>query len=645
MTRLFRVIVLALALCLAAPLSFAAARPVAQGGGTDYDGNGVTDARDLVAFVSRWVVDAGLSSTPTPAATATAQPSVTATAAPVATSTRTATAVPATATRTSTPQPATAQRMIVVVLENRALTTVQAHPYFQSLAARGRLLTDYRTISNPSQPNYVAMNFGDTMGVVDNSVVDIPGRNIVDLLEEAGVSWKTYHEHYPGNCWPGYRIGGVSGIAYARKHNAFISADTVRNNADRCAKIVDHLAFEADVAAGTVPRYSVFVPDKDNSSHDTSVEFAAAWLQGWLEPKLANPSLADVLWVVTWDEAEIDGPIPISTILIGPGITPGSVDGATYSHYSLLRTTQAFFGLGSLGRNDVTAPLIPLGGGALPTATATQVAPTVTATPSRTPTFLPVITNTATRTATRTPTPTVTRTPTRTPTVTRTPGGPVAFEDGSTIIDDFNRADSSTLGSPWVLDAYGEGFVLNPRIASNQVRPESAGNLYSSAYYNVTYTGNKKGHLTLSALPETNRYAIVGWMWNPGAGTADGYYVEYRTGTGLRVWKFTDSVSAQIGSTVSWTATAGDKIGIRIDEIGGNVEAWTFSGGSWTQQAVIAEGSYSGPAYPTIYIRGASTIVDDFAAWSEAIAGQPVAVRSAHIPGMKRGFGGQHGIR
>lgn len=65
----------------------------------------------------------------------------------------------------------------MIVLENRSKADVQANPYFASLAARGKLLSNYVTIANPSQPNYVALNFGDTMGVTSNGVVDIPGRN------------------------------------------------------------------------------------------------------------------------------------------------------------------------------------------------------------------------------------------------------------------------------------------------------------------------------------------------------------------------------------------------------------------------------------------------------------------------------------
>ncbi len=609
MTRKLHALIMALALALSG-----VSPAMAQSGGTDYDGNGVTDARDLVSFVARWVIDAGLSVTPT------AVPP-TATAAPSSTATRTATPVPATVTRTSTPQPVTAQRMIVVVLENRNLTDVQVEPYFASLAARGRLLTNYLTIANPSQPNYVAMNFGDTMGVTDNSPVDIPGRNIVDLLEEAGVSWRTYHEDYPGNCSPVERAGGASGIDYARKHNAFISSDTVRNNADRCAKIVDALAFEADIAAGTVPRYSVFVPDKDNSSHDTSIPFAAAWLQGWLEPKLANPSLADVLWVITWDEGEDNGSVPISTILIGPGITPGTTDGAAYTHYSLLRTTQQFFGLGSLGRNDATAPLIPLGGAPVATGTPSSV-PTVTATPTRTPTFLPVITNTATRTATatrtptRTLTPTVTRTPTRTPTVTRTPGGPVAFGDVS-VIDTFTGADGA-LPASWTTDAVNDAANA-PRIASNQIAGESGGNYSSARRNDVSYSGDKQAYITISALPEASRYVEIGFVYNPGA-SADAYSVEYRTGTGVRLARYDNTVETILGAAVAWSPSAGDKLGIRVDETNGVIEAWTYSGGSWSQLFTRTDSTYTGTGYPFVYIRGTSTRGDDFAAGPETVA-------------------------
>jgi hypothetical protein len=74
-----------------------------------------------------------------------------------------------------------------------------------------------------------------------------------------------------------------------------------------------------------------------------------------------------------------------------------------------------------------------------PTSTRTRT-PTRTATSTRTSTP----TRTSTRTPTVTPTSTVSPTPTLTPTPTSTPGG-----GGGSFSDDFNRADSTDLGSSW----------------------------------------------------------------------------------------------------------------------------------------------------------------------------------------------------
>lgn len=608
MTRSLRQLLVAgaLALSVAAAAVTAAAAPLAQPGRTDYDGNGVTDARDLVAFVSQWVVDAGLSATPTatPVAstvTVTASTTPSPTAAPPATLTAAATAT-ATPVPSSTPQPPLARRMVVVVLENRNLADVQAHPYFASLAARGKLLTNYLTIANPSQPNYVALNFGDTMGVVDNALVDIPGRNIVDLLEEAGVSWRTYHEGYPGGCYAGYYPPGNT--LYARKHNAFISANSVQNNAGRCAKIVDGNAFDADVASGTLPRYSLYVPDENNSSHDTSIAYAAAWLEGWLGPKLTNPTLSDVIWVITWDEGEDWGNVPISTILIGPGIPPGTTDAALYNHYSLLRTTQQLFGLGSLNRNDAAAPAIPLGDGPSPASTPT---------PSALPTYLPLVTNTPAQS----PTSTVTNTPTRTPTptATKTPGGtPMAFGDVP-VVETFTQADGA-LPAGWTTDAAFDGAAA-PRVVSNQAACASGGG-YSSAWRNVvSMLGNKQAYMTIPTLPESPRYAGLGFVYGPGSSSVDGYHVEYRVGRGIIVYRFDNTIFTQLGVDIAWTPSAGNKLGIRINEKAGIIEAWTHNGTSWSQAGTRSDSTYTGAAYPEFYIRGNNTRIDDFAAGSE----------------------------
>jgi hypothetical protein len=605
MTRSLRRLLAAGALAISTAVASvtAVAAPLAQPGRTDYDGNGVTDSRDLVAFVAQWVVDAGLSVTPTP---------VVASATP--------TAVPS-ATRTTTPQPAGAQRIVVVVLENRNLTDVQAEPYFAGLAARGRLLTNYLTIANPSQPNYVALNFGDTMGIVDNGVYDIPGRNIVDQLEDAGVSWRTYHEQYPGGCYAGYYPPNSE--LYARKHNAFISADSVRTNSARCAKIVDGLAFETDVASGTLPRYSVYVPNSDNNSHDTTIAYAANWLSGWLEPKLANPSLADVLWVITWDEGEANGPVPISTILIGPGIAPGTTDATQYTHYSLLRTVQQFFGLGTLGRNDAAAALIPLGGGAPSTATATAIpsAPTVTRTPTRTPTFLPVITNTVTRTPTRTPT--RTRTPAVTRTPTRTPGGSMAFPT-TAVYDDLNRADGA-IGANYTTDVFAFGGA-GLQIASNQLA--GAASSRNGWRNTASHTGIVENYADITGVPTGSGYIEVGLAFGPGASSADAYSVDYEAGSGFTIYRVTNGAYTQLGSyNNTYTPTTSDKMGIRHNDSTGLIELFLYRSGAWDSSAFMSatDTTHSGAKVLYYYISGVGTAIDNLGGGTEVGASAPVS--------------------
>lgn len=57
---------------------------------------------------------------------------------------------------------------------------------------------------NPAlQPNYVAMIGGATDGVTTDGVYNLAQANIVDQFEAWGISWKTYQENYPGNCFTG----------------------------------------------------------------------------------------------------------------------------------------------------------------------------------------------------------------------------------------------------------------------------------------------------------------------------------------------------------------------------------------------------------------------------------------------------------
>jgi len=214
-------------------------------------------------------------------------------------------------------------------------------------------LTNYYALVNPSQPNYIALLAGDLLGVSKDSVYNLAGENLVDLMEAKNVSWKSYQENYPGNC---FADEGTSDGLYKRKHNPFISFDNIRNNPQRCSKIVNSDELQQDLDAGTLPQFSFYTPNMNNNGHDTSVTYAAKWLTETFLPKYLAPfnNTGNSLLVITFDEG-VKGDNQIYTLLIGDMIPQGHIDSTRYDHYSLLRMIEDNYELGSLNRNDKNA--------------------------------------------------------------------------------------------------------------------------------------------------------------------------------------------------------------------------------------------------------------------------------------------------
>ena len=250
-------------------------------------------------------------------------------------------------------------RVFVVVFENKDRSEVLKVPYFAELARRGEQLPGFVAEAHPSQPNYLAMVGGDTF-VRGDEPRDIAAGNLADLLEGAGMSWTAYEEGLPEPCFTGKAAGNSKVGRYTRAHNPFVSFDDIRTNPERCARIVGGDRLDADIAAGTLPTFAFYAPNKNHDAHDKPLGDAARWFRGFLEPKLADPRFMDgTLVVVTFDESgdKSDDPktSPIYTVLLGSMITPGASDPARYDHYSVLRTIEDTLGLGTLGRHDQTA--------------------------------------------------------------------------------------------------------------------------------------------------------------------------------------------------------------------------------------------------------------------------------------------------
>ena len=234
-------------------------------------------------------------------------------------------------------------KVMIVILENANYVDALAQPFLGDVAKSGALLSEFHAEARPSLPNYIALTAGTMAGVTSNGPVNLDLRHIGDLLEAKGKTWKVYAEAYPGRCFLGDRSGD-----YVRKHVPFLSFTNIQNDPFRCANIVEAAVLTSD-ATGDLPDYSLYIPDQKNDGHDTGPAFADRWLAKAFGPLLKNSAfMKGLLFVVTFDEANNSDPTNrVFTALIGDSVLSGSVCKTAYNHYSLLRTIEDGFRLGS----------------------------------------------------------------------------------------------------------------------------------------------------------------------------------------------------------------------------------------------------------------------------------------------------------
>jgi Phosphoesterase family len=113
-------------------------------------------------------------------------------------------AIPAIMAFTSVTSAATTfSNMLFIILENTDYSSAIADPNLKSFASSGVLFSNWDAIGHPSQPNYIAITSGSTNGVTSDSTITINVKNVADLLEAKGLTWKDYQENWPGNCFTG----------------------------------------------------------------------------------------------------------------------------------------------------------------------------------------------------------------------------------------------------------------------------------------------------------------------------------------------------------------------------------------------------------------------------------------------------------
>lgn len=247
------------------------------------------------------------------------------------------------------------KKVVWIIFENTNYSKALGQPYFKKLTQNGALFTNLSAEVHPSQGNYIAMIAGSKLGVNNDNILDLKETQVGDLLEKAGLRWKAYAEDYPGNCF----LGKSSGLYY-RKHVPFLSFASITKNSAKCLNIEEANNFFSDYNKGSLPEFSMYIPNIKNDGHDTNIDFAG----NWLEKKfgsilLPSTRLGDVLFVVTFDESSLLSPKnQIFTVLIGANIKAGSQNDQPLNHPALLKMIEDEFEIGDLGREDASAPAI-----------------------------------------------------------------------------------------------------------------------------------------------------------------------------------------------------------------------------------------------------------------------------------------------
>ena len=272
----------------------------------------------------------------------------------------------------------TPAKLVIVVEENHAYSQIigaASAPYINALAAGGALFTQSYGTTHPSQPNYLALFAGSTLGVTTNNVYPhsqftAPNLGAKLLASSRGYTFGGYSETMPSVGYDGATFG-VAPATYQRKHNPWVNWQDATvplppNKLPPSVNMPFDGYFPADYAA--LPTVSIVVPNQLHDMHDGTVAQGDAWLQANLAGYTAWCRTHNGLLIVTFDEDDSSDNNRVATIFYGPMVAPGQY-GETVTHARLLRTIEDMFGLPYSAGTLTTTPIVDVWMPCVPTVT------------------------------------------------------------------------------------------------------------------------------------------------------------------------------------------------------------------------------------------------------------------------------------
>ena len=202
--------------------------------------------------------------------------------------------------------------VVVVVMENHDYNQIIGNAeaqYINALASGGALLTNYRALVHPSQPNYFPLYAGDTFGVTDDDHHTESDPTIATILQDAGKTFTGYVEHpnssYDHNPWESF----PEGAAVEKDFNLFPTGNYA-----------------------ALPSVAFVTPNTLHDMHNGTIQQADAWMQANLDAYAQWAKANNSLLVLTWDENDDESGKPIDptnrvvTVLYGANVVPGTYE-------------------------------------------------------------------------------------------------------------------------------------------------------------------------------------------------------------------------------------------------------------------------------------------------------------------------------
>src|SRR5947209_5344155 len=243
------------------------------------------------------------------------------------------------------------EQFVIVLMENHDLSDIYGPaPYMTQLADQYALSQHWASITNPSQPNYIAYIGGSTFGVGgDGNHPNLNHPTLVDIIENSGHTWKAFAEDASGS---GCGLRPPRG----EDHFPFLSYTTVTGNPSRCANLLPGTGSDVISAFNAGTNFIWLTPNDCNNMHSCSVSTGDSYLKGWVPNLLSAMAGKKAALFITYDEGYRNPPLVYSGFS-GPSVKLAYKSTASYSHYSLIKLIEDEWGGGNLRSEEHTSEL------------------------------------------------------------------------------------------------------------------------------------------------------------------------------------------------------------------------------------------------------------------------------------------------